>query len=561
MITTMYLALFLISVLYLFILLNRFGTKVSTYYILLSICIILVNYGYWQISISATLEEALAASRVSYLGSSYISFFMICCIAQLTKTKMPVAIQAVGLSMSSVVAALAMTIGHSDIYYKGAQFYRVDGFSYLVKDYAPAHWLFTLQIVLSMGYGFFMIAVAFSKQKKVSYISSVCSLAVMASVVLVYFIKTGVYSFLPLAYDVGFAVILLLLNRIYLNNTESISVEDMKDSREYGFVTFDSKRRFIDGDAVARTWFPELNELKIDHCVADCNTDFLRQVNDWVTEKDVESTHFFACQDRIIKATCSVLTLRIKKKVFCIRLHDDTKQQEYTRLIENYNRDLQENIALKTKRIEQIQNDITIGMASIVENRDSNTGGHIKRTSDIVRVFVSSLARENKELGLDERFSDCIVRSAPLHDFGKIAIPDVILNKPGKYTPEEYEVMKKHPVYGADIVERILQSSEDTSFKKIAKNIANYHHEKWDGSGYPEGLKGEEIPLEARIMALADVFDALVSKRVYKDKYSFEKAFSIIEESSGSHFDPFLCEQFLNCRDQLISICSANSDD
>ena len=171
MITTMYLALFLISVLYLFILLNRFGTKVSTYYILLSICIILVNYGYWQISISATLEEALAASRVSYLGSSYISFFMICCIAQLTKTKMPVAIQAVGLSMSSVVAALAMTIGHSDIYYKGAQFYRVDGFSYLVKDYAPAHWLFTLQIVLSMGYGFFMIAVAFSKQKKVSYIS------------------------------------------------------------------------------------------------------------------------------------------------------------------------------------------------------------------------------------------------------------------------------------------------------------------------------------------------------------------------------------------------------
>lgn len=563
MITTMYLILFLISVIYLFILLYRFGTKVSTYYILLSICIILVNFGYWQISISGTLEEALAASRISYLGSSFITFFMICCIAQLTKTNMPAAIKAVGVGMSSVVAVLSMTIGYSDIYYKSAQLYIADGFSYLVKDYAPAHWLFQIQIILSMGYGLIMIVVAFTKQKKVSYISSVCSLAVMSSVALVYFVDTGIYSFLPLAYDVGFSVILLLLNRIYLNNTDSISVEEMKDSREYGFVTFDSKRRFIDGDTVARTWFPELNDLKIDHSVADCDTDFLKQVNAWITEKDIDNTHFFTCKDRIIEAKCSVLTLRIKKKVFCIRLHDDTKQQEYTRLIENYNRDLQENIALKTKRIEQIQNDITIGMASIVENRDSNTGGHIRRTSDIVRVFVSNLIEDNdnKLLELNDKIADCIVRSAPLHDFGKIAIPDVILNKPGKYTPEEYEVMKKHPVYGADIVERILQSSEDTTFKKIAKNIANYHHEKWDGSGYPKGLKGNEIPLEARIMALADVFDALVSKRVYKDKYSFEKAFSIIKESSGSHFDPFLCERFLNCRDQLISVCSANSDD
>ena len=561
MITTLYLILFLISVAYLFILLNRFGTKVSAYYILLSVCTILVNFGYWQVSVSGTVEEALVASRVSYLGASYISFLMVCCIAKLTKTKLPVAILIIGICLSTTVAALAMTIGYNDLYYKSAELCRVDGFSYLVKEYAPSHWLFTLQIVLSMGYGFYLIAVAFSKQKRVSYISSICSLAVMASVVLVYFIKTGIYSLLPLAYDIGFAIILFLLNRIYLYDTENISLEDMKDSREYGFVNFDSRRRFIDGDAVARAWFPELNELKIDHCVADCNTDFLRQVNDWVTEKDVDSTHYFRCKDKIIEAKSSALTLRTKKKVFCIRLHDDTKQQEYTRLIENYNRDLKENIALKTKRIEQMLNDITIGMASIVEDRDANTGGHIRRTSDIVSIFVKSLIRDGKVTELNEETADCIIRSAPLHDFGKIAIPDVILNKPGKYTPQEYDVMKKHTVYGADIVERILQSSEDTSFKTIAQNIAHYHHEKWDGSGYPQGLKGEEIPLEARIMALADVFDALVSKRVYKEKYSFDKAFSIIKESSGSHFDPFLCESFLSCRDELISVCSANSDD
>lgn len=218
-----------------------------------------------------------------------------------------------------------------------------------------------------------------------------------------------------------------------------------------GKLIFDSKRRFFDGDDVAKKWFPELNDLKIDRSVSDFNTDFLKQVNEWVTERDSESTRLFVCGDQIIKAKCSMLTLRTKKKVFCIRLHDDTKQQKYTRLIENYNHDLQENIALKTKRIEQIQNDITIGMASIVENRDFNTGGHIRRTSDIVRVFVRNLTEGNKLPELNDTVADCIIRAAPLHDFGKIAIPDVILNKPGRYTPEEYEVMKKHPAYGADI--------------------------------------------------------------------------------------------------------------
>ena len=199
-------------------------------------------------------------------------------------------------------------------------------------------------------------------------------------------------------------------------------------------------------------------------------------------------------------------------------------------------------------------------MASIVENRDSNTGGHIRRTSDIVRVFTSHLMEKGFLPELTEHGVDCIIRSAPLHDFGKIAISDAILNKAGKYTPEEYEEMKKHPVQGASIVERILQNSDDIQLKNIARNIAYYHHEKWDGSGYPKGLKGEEIPIEARIMALADVFDALVSKRVYKEQYSFDKAFAIIAQSAGSHFDPNLCKQFLDCRDSLIAIYSTDKN-
>ncbi len=138
-----------------------------------------------------------------------------------------------------------------------------------------------------------------------------------------------------------------------------------------------------------------------------------------------------------------------------------------------------------------------------------------------------------------------------MHDLGKIAIDDVILRKPGKFTDEEYEIMKKHSAEGARIVESVLNEVDDINFKRIAINIAHYHHEKWNGTGYPEKISGEQIPMEARIMALADVFDALVSKRCYKDSFSYDKAFQIIEESLGSHFDPELGKIFIQCRPEL----------
>ncbi len=216
-------------------------------------------------------------------------------------------------------------------------------------------------------------------------------------------------------------------------------------------------------------------------------------------------------------------------------------------------------ILLKTKHLKEIQNDIILSMANIVENRDLNTGGHIKRTSDCIKIFVPEI----KKSGLysyDDEFYNNVITAAPLHDFGKIAIPDSILNKQGKFTDEEYNIMKLHPIKGAKIVGEILQSSEDEYFRRIAVNIAYYHHEKYNGSGYPYKLKGEEIPFEARIMALADVFDALVSKRCYKEKYSYEKAFNIISESLGTHFDPTLGKVFLNCRDDLITYYDKVSD-
>lgn len=220
--------------------------------------------------------------------------------------------------------------------------------------------------------------------------------------------------------------------------------------------------------------------------------------------------------------------------------------------LEALRRDLSAELEARTIHIKYIQEMMVIGMATMVESRDLSTGGHIKRTSMVVRIFAEKLSKEQN--GLTKSFLDMVIRAAPMHDLGKIAVDDRILRKQGRFTPEEYAEMKKHSAEGKRIVKHILEGVEEADFVKIAENIAHYHHEKWDGSGYPDGLSGEDIPIEARIMALADVFDALVSKRCYKDAYSFDKAFSIIEESIGTHFDPELGKIFLKCRAELEAL-------
>ncbi|MBO6100167.1 MAG: HD domain-containing protein, partial [Spirochaetaceae bacterium] len=209
---------------------------------------------------------------------------------------------------------------------------------------------------------------------------------------------------------------------------------------------------------------------------------------------------------------------------------------------------------VKSKRLVSVQNSVVTGMATIVESRDNSTGGHIKRTSKAVKVFVEELKKVPEYAVCSEKFFSDVVKAAPMHDLGKIAVLDAILRKPGRFTAEEYDMMKTHSAEGARIVENVLHEVDDLEFKRIAVNVAHYHHEKWDGTGYPEKLAGEAIPFEARIMALADVFDALVSKRCYKESLSFDQAFKIIEESLGSHFDPKLGKVFMQCRPELETL-------
>ncbi|MBR4916491.1 MAG: HD domain-containing protein [Fibrobacter sp.] len=207
------------------------------------------------------------------------------------------------------------------------------------------------------------------------------------------------------------------------------------------------------------------------------------------------------------------------------------------------------------ERIQHMQDEIIINFAEMVEARDMSTGNHIKKTAFYVEAIAQELYKEGKFKDiLDEAYIAKLKRSAPLHDIGKIAVSDLILNKPGKLTDEEFAIMKSHTTEGWHILEKIEENASDSmddGYLKEATEMAHYHHEKWDGTGYPTGIKGAGIPLSARIMAVADVFDALVAERVYKKPFTYEKAMQIITEGAGKHFDPTVVEAFTKISQRL----------
>ncbi len=195
----------------------------------------------------------------------------------------------------------------------------------------------------------------------------------------------------------------------------------------------------------------------------------------------------------------------------------------------------------------KMQDGLIITMADLVESRDSDTGAHVQKTAAYVKIIAEGLREKGYYAEkITPKFISDVVRSAPLHDIGKINIPDEVLNKPGKLDDEEFEIMKTHTTAGKRIIENAISTVEGDNYLKEARNMAAYHHERWDGKGYPEGIHGEVIPLSARIMAVADVFDALTSPRVYKPAFPLEKALSILDEGKGTQFDPKCVEVFMD---------------
>ena len=203
----------------------------------------------------------------------------------------------------------------------------------------------------------------------------------------------------------------------------------------------------------------------------------------------------------------------------------------------------------------KMQNHTIESLSNLVENRDEDTGEHVRRTRAYVELIAVQLMKNNiyPEI-INPKYIRYLKRAAPMHDIGKIVVPDAVLKKPGKLTKDEFELMKRHSAEGGRIVHEILDGYEDPEYIQITADIATHHHERWDGTGYPDNLKADAIPVCARIMAIADVFDALVSPRVYKSPMTYEDAYAIIESGSGTHFDPTIAKEFLNIKEKTAAV-------
>lgn len=258
------------------------------------------------------------------------------------------------------------------------------------------------------------------------------------------------------------------------------------------------------------------------------------------------------------------ITKPVRPAIVLARVRGQLELKEARDRMRDQNAWLEAEIARRMRQNQVVQDVSMRALASIAEARDDETGNHILRTQAYVNVLARALATTPRyACELTPALVETYTKAAPLHDIGKVAIPDHILHKPGKHTPDEWEIMKTHARQGSDAIWRAICDQEEREaldFLYIAMDIAHYHHEKWDGSGYPEGLAGEAIPLPARLMALADVFDALISKRAYKPAFPLDRATAIITEGRGQHFDPDVVDAYLAHLDEFAAISARYAD-
>jgi putative two-component system response regulator len=257
------------------------------------------------------------------------------------------------------------------------------------------------------------------------------------------------------------------------------------------------------------------------------------------------------------------ITKPISPPIVLARVHTHLQLKKVRDYLKDQNEFLETEVEQRTKEVVAVQEVTILAMASLAETRDNDTGNHIRRTQFYVRALAEKLRNHERFRHLvdNDKTIDLLFKSAPLHDIGKVGIPDHILLKPGRFTPEEFEIMKTHTTLGRDAIlaaERRL--GLELPFLAYAKEIAYTHQEKWDGTGYPEGLSGDDIPISGRLMAVADVYDALICRRVYKEGMPHDKAVSIICEGKGAHFDPDIVDAFTKIADEFNAIAKRYED-
>ena len=399
-------------------------------------------------------------------------------------------------------------------------------------------------------------ALILSRKRKISRGAILGYLAFVAVWISMYTAETllqAPVSLLPFLYTLTQFLFAAAYDRVRSHNISNLITDSQHDHAVRSYVAIGLNGRFLGANEKSYDFFPELQDKKADsRFPADSE---VGKRFAWIIRTYAENgitTGSFSSGDRTLAYRISGFTVRRGGSVrgYLIDIRDATEEKKNLELLTDYNDRLNREVREKTRDIETIQEKLVLSMADMVENRDSNTGGHVRRTSDIVGILVREIMKD-RLFPLEESLARDIIRTAPMHDLGKISIDPGILNKPARLTPEEFTIMKTHSTISGQMVKILLEGVEEDSLVQTAYLLARHHYDRWDGKGYPDGLVGEMIPVEARIMAVADVYDALVSKRVYKEPMSFEQAARIMCEGMGTQFDPNMRIVFQCCRPEL----------
>ena len=550
----------LLSGAYLFMWRRHFDVRITMIFTVIPV----ICLGYVLRAHATVLEEALTANRIIYLGACYLQPIILLAVIALCGIRLNLAgrvLKGAAFALSTVVFAFVLNPMKSGDFYRHTELEILDGLALLRKEYGWMHTVFQVTVITYYFLSIALIVYSLVKKNQISRKVLFLLFFPESLAVIAFFIggRTSWHiELLPAVYVIAQANYLVIVSRISLYDITDTAIDSLVERGDTGFISIDYGNHYLGSNETAKEIFPILNKLTVDLSVRRRKS-FGDLVTPWLDSyrQDREkNTVTYEKDDRFYQIVISPLFNGRREKGYQLTITDNTKDRKYIEFIKNYNDELSDQVEKKTAHIREMHNRLILGMATMVESRDNSTGGHIRRTSEGVKILLGEMTQEEFP-ELTDSFREKLIKAAPMHDLGKIAVDDVILRKPGRFTPEEFEKMKEHAAAGSRIVHEILKDTDDEEFHVIAESVAQFHHERWDGTGYPDGLKGEEIPPEARIMAVADVYDALVSNRVYKESMSFEKADQIMMEGMGSQFAPEMKDVYCRARPKLEAYYSS----
>lgn len=518
----------------------------------------LACFGYFAASMASNLETALLAGSIAYIGATVLPTVFLISLFEALKYKIKPLLKNV-LCIFSVLQLLSIWLVCLDMKLFPSPELSITKYGTLITWKAGVlsilHDIYICGIVIAIA----AVLIKSLKNKQLFNtidVHSYCVISIIMGIAcIVNIIFRPDFRIITVSYLASMYLAAFSYNRNLIYDIESIVAnKNEKNGVKNGYIMFDLNRHYLGATKKAVELVPDISEFAPKALLNADDNELSRLFFEQMDKLEIgkNDTGYIMRGNIACKYTISYFSLNRNGGTsgYIFELSDDTERHKYIEFMENYNTVLKEDVKNQTENISQIQKKVVLGLANMIENRDNNTGGHVKRTSDIVQILVTSMI-ENNTQNIEHTFAEDVIRAAPMHDLGKIVVDNSILCKPGKLTDDEYEIMKSHAAKSGEIVLNILEGVEKQHFVNVAFNVARYHHERWDGKGYPDNLKGEAIPLEARIMAIADVYDALVSKRVYKEPMSYDKAYDIMMENMGSQFDPSLAQVFTVCRQKL----------